>query len=75
MKITKRELRELIKEATNLSGLGPIGEPELNHRTITQDFVALINELGPEAFAAALVRAFGDLERADDTASYIRRMG
>ena len=43
-------------------------------RKIT-DFVSLINELGPEAFASALVRAFGDLERADDTVAYIRRMG
>jgi hypothetical protein len=75
MKVTKRELRKIIKEAVDMSGLGPIDQPQLNHKTVTMDFVSLINELGPEAFASALVRAFGDLERADDTVAYIRRMG
>ena len=70
MKITKRQLQRIIREYTG---------DELNHNAIAAEFASLINELGSDRFAKALVRAFGDLERADDTVSYIRsyirRMG
>jgi hypothetical protein len=68
--ITKRQLKRIIKEyAVERPGDG------LNHNAVAAEFASLIDELGSDRFAKALVRAFGDLERADDTVSYIRRVG
>jgi hypothetical protein len=77
MKITKRQLRRIIKEAANLSGMYAAERPGagLNHNAVAAEFASLINEFGPDRFAKALVRAFGDLEQADDAATYIRRIG
>ena len=80
MKITKKELRKIINdlnEAADMTGMYAAPRPGagLNHRTMTSEFASAISELGPDRFAAALVRAIGDLENADDMLAFIRRMG
>ena len=62
MKVTKRQLRRIIKEETddehfNAAATG-IARASLNPE---EEYVKLIKELGPRSFAKRLIWAFGDM--------------
>ena len=64
MKISKKQLRHIISEYST-------GH---NHNRSISGFAELIKEMGPDRFAAALYRAIGDPEDADDMLLFLRRI-